>query len=505
MQHNTVWFAEHAYLNSKLEQLKRIDSDTPWDIDSIKDAIHNAGYTPLSHFETFGHSERTSPNPYFHAHEYLEAKLRQLETIEPGWYTTIDQVANAIEAAGMSIWQHFQQHGWKEDVNPSNAFDVSAYFESKLEELRISNPGTEWTIPEIKQAFEDAGFDPITHYESHGWREGVWPSFVPLDERVPSGPAPIDDPEDPVIEDSQLPPIEEPGQDHEIVVISISPQGWNAGQNHIKFNLQLDSDITLDRVSVKNSATFTSRDELTVGSKTTIEASVTTSNGQGSGTLDLVFLVPKDKPESSISLNDFKINGISYPGQIEVPLEDHEIEYRYSDLLNDYEIITETPQLDAIGEGKTFSNINEELPQSGAQLGLLEEGKPTNAYLHIEKGEDFRFDHDIFVMRVENSGTYRLKLAPEDPVEFGSNLQAKTYHPHGGYSSLIMNAIGDRDLVDGVIYSDPFFLNEGEDAFLSLSLRWNNSEDVWAVANGPAPYQIELIGDSQVGATDFFL
>ena len=84
MADNPTWFDEDYYLKSKLNQLQLTEPDANWNMASLIKAIADAGFTPLSHFTAYSAQERTSPNPFFNAHEYLEAKLRQLQETEPG-------------------------------------------------------------------------------------------------------------------------------------------------------------------------------------------------------------------------------------------------------------------------------------------------------------------------------------------------------------------------------------------------------------------------------------
>jgi len=494
MAQGNAWFVEYLYLESKLDQLRRIEPDSNWDTDSLKAAISDAGYTPLTHFQTFGHIERTSPNAYFHAEEYLEAKLRQLQDVEPGRYTTIDDVADAISAAGMTTWEHFQQHGWKEGVNPSNAFDLNQYFEDKLAQLYVTDAGANWTLPAVKQAFEAAGLDPITHFFAHGWFEGLDVAAVPESDRVPGGP-----------DAGQEEPEPQPDPDFDSVVLSISPEGWTQGSNHISFNLRFDSDITFDGVSVDNSVLTTNISSLSMGGITTVDASLWVDNAQDSGTLELEFLVPSEHADGSVSITDFSINRISYPDKLNLSLSDTAIEYRYADLITDFTLISETPTVDSSGEAYSYQHINEALTTSPALVGLVEVGAATQAYLHIEQGGDFEFDHDTFLLRASDSGNYRIKFTPENPAEFSGNIIGSIFHPHGNWQGSAFNVIGHEELSTGALYSDPFFLQAEGDNFLSLSMRWWNRDEPGAEADGPAPYQIELIADSQINGLDFFV
>lgn len=186
----TSWFNEEYYLQSKLAQLRATDPSNPAAVSvaALQVALQEAGFTPQSHFEAFGAQELTSPNPFFNATEYLEAKVRQLNSSEdePRNDWTLDDVVAAIQGAGMTPWTHYQQFGWKEGVNPSNSFDLNAYFESKLALLQRDDPEGGWTLDSVKAAFAEVGVDPVTHYALVGETEGVEVAEVPSEEQVPS-------------------------------------------------------------------------------------------------------------------------------------------------------------------------------------------------------------------------------------------------------------------------------------------------------------------------------
>lgn len=188
---NPTWFNKAQYLDSKLAQLIASGDTRFSDIVALDSAIEAAGYTAYSHFQSFSLVERTSPNSYFNAAEYLEAKAAQANATKAGgkadWNSST--IALAIKDAGFAtIWDHFTQFGWKEGVNPSNAFDVSSYFDAKLAQLQKAEPTANWTMATMKAAFEKAGIDPVTHALTYGAAEGVKPVTVPVAEQVSASP-----------------------------------------------------------------------------------------------------------------------------------------------------------------------------------------------------------------------------------------------------------------------------------------------------------------------------
>ena len=187
---NPVWFNENDYLASKLAQLQKAGNTQFSTLVQVKSAIEAAGYSVFNHFQQFSLTEGTSPNAFFNADEYLAAKAAQLNAL-PGNTTawTAQMVAVAIKNAGFTtVYEHFSTHGWLENVNPSNSFDVSAYFAAKLAALQAAEPSAGWTEQKVKDAFKAAGFDPISHYAAHGKNEaGVVVTPVPAGEQVAGG------------------------------------------------------------------------------------------------------------------------------------------------------------------------------------------------------------------------------------------------------------------------------------------------------------------------------
>lgn len=191
-----IWFDKVYYLNSKLAQLVASGDNSYADIVALDVAIEAAGFDAFSHFQAFSLVERTSPNPYFNAGEYLTAKAAQANATAVDGKTnwTADSIALAIKDAGIAtIWDHFVEFGWKEGVNPSNAFDVSTYFADKLAQLQADEPAAGWTDASMVAAFEAAGLDPVTHFQMFGTTEGLSVTGVPAAEQVGGGsPVPSD-------------------------------------------------------------------------------------------------------------------------------------------------------------------------------------------------------------------------------------------------------------------------------------------------------------------------
>ena len=114
-------FDETYYLKSKLAQLKASDSQyADWTTEQVKTAIEEAGMTVEQHYQQYSLVEGTSANPYFNTVEYLEAKAAQLNSIAEGGKTnwTVDDVIKAFQEAGFTAEEHYQMYGCKEtDAN----------------------------------------------------------------------------------------------------------------------------------------------------------------------------------------------------------------------------------------------------------------------------------------------------------------------------------------------------------------------------------------------------
>ena len=187
----TLWFDEKAYFNNKLAAM-----GPGWDSLALRDAFIKAGYNPdstdymLAHFVNHGNGENVSPNSLFDPGQYLAAKAAQYYKVANATGNQIKSVQTMIEQAGMTLWDHYNMHGWAESggIDPSIKFDSSQYLEDKLAQMQVTNPG--YTMPQLIAAFKAAGLSPLTHFFNHGAAEGLTAKSVP-------DPGPVD-PVDPI-------------------------------------------------------------------------------------------------------------------------------------------------------------------------------------------------------------------------------------------------------------------------------------------------------------------
>jgi hypothetical protein len=168
------------YLGVKLAQLQATPS-SGWDssktIDDLLTTLKDEGFTPETHYMRYGYRENLAPNAFFNAAEYIQAKANQLVTVDHRYASVEAAKAAFLAAWDGDVYQHYLRYGTAENVNPSNAFDESAYYALKLAALR-ADPLTsaEWTpksVADLQRYFKNAGFTALTHYEAYGKAEGI--------------------------------------------------------------------------------------------------------------------------------------------------------------------------------------------------------------------------------------------------------------------------------------------------------------------------------------------
>ena len=164
-------FDNNDYLREKLAQIRHTDPDTR--ISDLVQSLHSAGLSPLQHFEIYGNSEWLSPTAYFNVDDYLMFKANS--TYADGTLVEkIQRLTDALNANGLTPWEHFIEFGAYEGINPSKEFYIDAYLSDKLEQLQQSNP--EYTMDKLNQTLKSNGLNALTHYLEFGSYEGLRPS-----------------------------------------------------------------------------------------------------------------------------------------------------------------------------------------------------------------------------------------------------------------------------------------------------------------------------------------
>ena len=160
----------------QLGQLQATDPEGNWTVYSMAQAFANEGYEgeegAYQHFLDYGMAEEVSPNALFDAETYYANKLASLqsnaETAEEWADKTVDDVKAAFDEAGLSAWEHYQQYGTAEGINPSAEFDTAKYLQAKADALNAVGGDKVWTAEDVAEAFADAGLNALEHYELYG-------------------------------------------------------------------------------------------------------------------------------------------------------------------------------------------------------------------------------------------------------------------------------------------------------------------------------------------------
>lgn len=199
------WFQAPDYFFNKLAQMKV--SNAEYTAEDLVKAFNDAGYTIagaaeadiaaadeqlLRHFNDWGNAENVSPNNYFNVAAYKANKLAQViadgQAVPEGFTEWNEAALNAaMEAAGLSYWDHYTQYGTAEGINPSSAFNTDEYLQKKADQLNNLPEGQqqplpdgtlgEWTPALVAEAFRDADLNAVEHYMLYNASENI--GYVP--------------------------------------------------------------------------------------------------------------------------------------------------------------------------------------------------------------------------------------------------------------------------------------------------------------------------------------
>ena len=163
------WFTAEDYLKNKLAT-KAVSDAGITDLPALMVAFEKAGFVgadgAYKHFQMYGNAEGISPNKYFNATQYLQAKAA--DALGSASDYNVGLVASAIAGLGMSAWDHYQKFGATEGkfgINPSNAFDQETYLNAKAALVGK-------TATEVKDAITNAGMTVLQHYMQFAGQTG---------------------------------------------------------------------------------------------------------------------------------------------------------------------------------------------------------------------------------------------------------------------------------------------------------------------------------------------
>lgn len=172
-------FDKTYYLNAKLAQLQNTpETSDEWagkSVDFLENKLRSGfGLTAEEHYQQYGYQEGLVPNAFFDPQQYIQAKATSLFNDDTTDYTSIDAAADAfVDVWNGNVYQHYLQYGADEGINPSQAFDASAYLEEKLAALQAAGETQYQTIGDVRAAFDAAGLTPLGHFIEYGREEGL--------------------------------------------------------------------------------------------------------------------------------------------------------------------------------------------------------------------------------------------------------------------------------------------------------------------------------------------
>lgn len=209
------FFDENYYLSTRLAQLRNAgekdqEDGAEFTFASLHAALTGSGMTVREHYEQHGRDQGLNPNQYFNENEYLSAKLKQMHSIgekdSQGGAYTLESLRAALERSGLLPVEFYELFGSYETdadgyfVNPSNAFDVNAFFQARLLQIWLSGEcvggkaGTNVTMSDLLASMARSCASPVTHYLTYGVQESEASGIplvqsVPMSQRVPEDPA----------------------------------------------------------------------------------------------------------------------------------------------------------------------------------------------------------------------------------------------------------------------------------------------------------------------------
>lgn len=138
-----AWFDPTYYATQKIEQmnLTEYQGKKDWDLASYRADLASRNLTPYEDFLRINDLQdlrytNISPNPLFNVGEYLTALAEfandsgySYSGYPQGQWTAQKAMEHMFNDYHVSAWDHFTLAGQYDLVNPSNAFDITAYYQ----------------------------------------------------------------------------------------------------------------------------------------------------------------------------------------------------------------------------------------------------------------------------------------------------------------------------------------------------------------------------------------
>ena len=174
------WYNDDTYIKDKVAECNVIrfgDAEQlPWTPESVRSFLAAANgeedYQPWMGYDNFvsnGNAENCSPNPLFNVMEYLTAKANQLNAMNDGagyesnnsW--TAESVLRYFNDHHLSAWDHFTTAGQFENVNPSNAMDLSDFLANKAAQCNSMefDGKSDWTPESVLAYYQENGINAV--------------------------------------------------------------------------------------------------------------------------------------------------------------------------------------------------------------------------------------------------------------------------------------------------------------------------------------------------------
>ncbi|MYL24799.1 hypothetical protein GLV89_13530 [Halomonas alkaliantarctica] len=114
---------------------------------------------------------------------YFQSKFNQLKAegrLEEFGLSSVEDLKQYFTENDIDPQQHYRLHGAEEGIDPSPAFDTSAYLEAKLNGLQATEQYADFTLDDLIETLQTAGLTPLEHYNRFGIDEGT--EVRPVDE-----------------------------------------------------------------------------------------------------------------------------------------------------------------------------------------------------------------------------------------------------------------------------------------------------------------------------------
>ena len=184
-----------AKLNLVNSEGAKDDQGNVYTTATLVSAINNAGMTVEEHYVRYGQYELPNfagpsvlnPNPYFNEKVYLTNKLAQVHSLGETEYT-LDSLREAIANAGMTVIEHYERYGsqeryklpdgnWGDFIEPSASGSANYYYQVKLKHVQTGGEtingktGSDIKMEDLLSAMQ--GMSHITHYLQYGQFEDL--------------------------------------------------------------------------------------------------------------------------------------------------------------------------------------------------------------------------------------------------------------------------------------------------------------------------------------------